>query len=133
MAGQYNPYEAPTFDDGGNAERDEELTLASRGSRLAAALLDSALIFVPLVAVFLVIGASSDGVASWVVFTGDIPNVGEPPEHLMTTLAVFGGWCLLALGVQCYLLVKSAQTIGKRASFQSVVSTCIGDAPNAFS
>jgi uncharacterized RDD family membrane protein YckC len=125
MASQYNPYEAPTFDDAGKAEQDEELTLATRGSRLAAAMLDSALIFVPLIAVFLVIGADN-GVASWVVFTGDMPNVGEPPAYLMTTLAVVGVLCLLVLGVQCYLLIKSAQTIGKRVLGIQIVNASDG-------
>lgn len=125
MASQYNPYEAPTFDDDGNAERGEELTLATRGSRLAAAMLDSALVFVPLVAVFFVIGGSN-GVASWMVSTGDTPNVGEPPAHLIPALVAFGVLCLILFGVQCYLLIKSAQTIGKRVMGIQIVNASDG-------
>jgi len=114
MVGQYNPYQAPTSDDGSEVEGEEQLTLATRGSRLAAALLDSALFFVPMIGVILAMGASENS-ASWVVFVSDPSgNVGTPPAHLMTTLAVIGIVCLLLMVVQCYLLIKSAQTIGKR-------------------
>ena len=110
MASPYNPYQAPTFDQGAEVDRDEELTLATRGSRLAAAMVDSALFFVPVIAVFLVMETS---LASLLVL-GESENFGGPSEDLMKAVGVVVVLCAILLVAQCYFLVKNAQTIGKR-------------------
>jgi uncharacterized RDD family membrane protein YckC len=101
MANQYNPYEAPTIDDDAGPDAGEQLTLATRGSRLAATLVDALLTMgAPFALGFY-------GAAKW--YSG---GATQPPNTIAILLV--GLLSLLLLVVQCYLLIMRAQTIGKR-------------------
>jgi len=106
MASEYNPYEAPTFDEGAEPEREQQLTLATRGSRLAATLIDGVLLMGAPFALGIYMGFSSYAVSV------DPSQVAAAPPT--TAILVVGLLSLLLLAVQCYLLVTSAQSIGKR-------------------
>ena len=99
-----SPFSPPKANLEGGAAGGADQTLAPRGTRLLAVLLDG-LVFTP-VMVFLWIGAFMNASAS--------RGAGEP-SALAGILAGLGGLLLLAMLVfQIYLLSAKGQTLGKR-------------------
>ncbi len=97
-----NPYATPKAEVAHNTGHSEDRTVASRGSRFLAALLDGIIPAIVLIPIVLITEVSSS--------TSETSN--EEPSFLFLGVIVLA--LLVWLGLQLFFLYQSQQTIGKK-------------------